>query len=284
MRKYSFILLLLAALLATQTTQAQINMPAPSPSAMFKQTVGMTDVTVEYSRPGAKGRTIFAADGLVPYGEIWRTGANTATKITFAGDVKLGGKEVKAGSYAVLTTPMEKEWKVMLYSYEGSGWNGYVEKTPAATVTAPTKKMADMAESFTIGINNLTSNSGTLDMSWANTMVSIPMEMDVDGQVMADIERVMAGPSSNDYFNAGTYYHESGKDLNKALEYVQKATKVDEPRYWQVRREALILADMGKTKEAIAAATLSMELAKKADNQDYVRMNEKSIKEWSMKK
>ena len=268
------------ALLLTFSMYAQISTPAPSPSATVNQAVGLTEITVEYSRPSMKGRTIFAEDGLVPFGSMWRTGANSATKITIGQDATIGGVEVAAGSYAVLTKPMAKEWTFMLYNYEGSSWGSYREKEAAATFSAATKSTGMPVESFTIAVNNLTDNSATLDFAWENTMVSVPVEVPVHEQVMAAIKRTMAGPSANDYFRAASYMHDSGTDVETALSYIQKANDTDEPRFWMVRREALILADLGRKQEAIAAAKRSMALAKEAGNEDYVRMNEKSLAEW----
>jgi hypothetical protein len=274
------ITLLFVASLAT-TTFAQIKTPAPSPGAKVWQTVGLTEIEIEYSRPGVKDRTIFAKDGLVPFDKIWRTGANSATKITFSDDVMVDGKELKKGSYAILTMPGATNWAVHFYPYESGSWNSYVEKTPALAVNVKSTKMATKMESFTMGINHITGDAAHLVLAWENTMVAVPIGVEVDKTVMANIETVLAGPSANDYYAAGSYMHDSGKDLNKALMYVQKATKVDEPKFWQVRRESLILADLGKKKEAIAAAKVSLALAKEAKNDDYVTMNEKSIKEWS---
>ncbi|MFK7935245.1 MAG: DUF2911 domain-containing protein [Saprospiraceae bacterium] len=284
MKKFFFSLSLLAvlALFATDVT-AQIKTPSASPSAKFTTTVGLTDVAVEYSRPSMKGRTIFAADGLVPFGKVWRTGANSATKVTFADDVKVAGQDVKAGSYAVLTKPMAGEWTVMFFPYEKGSWSSYVEKTPAVTVQAKTKNLGASMETFLINVGKVTDKSAHIQFIWDDVMASVPMSVMVDERVMASIEKTLSGPTGGDYYNAGTYYHTAGKDLNQALTYVQKATKVAEPKFWQVRREALILADLGRTKEAVAAANLSKDLAMKAGNDDYVRMNEASIKEWTAK-
>ncbi len=268
------------ALLLTFSMYAQINTPAPSPSATVNQAVGLTEITVEYSRPSMKGRTIFAEDGLVPFGQMWRTGANSATKITIGQDAKIGGVEVAAGSYAVLTKPMASEWTFMLYNYEGGSWGSYREKEPTATFSAASKKIGMDVESFTIGVNNLSSTGASIDFMWENTMVSVPVEVSVHEQVMADIKRTMSGPSMNDYYRAASYMHESGSDVETALVYIQKATGGDDARYWMVRRESLILADLGRKQEAIAAAKRSLALAKEAGNEDYVRMNEKSIAEW----
>lgn len=277
------LLLTAIALCTFSGLTAQIETPAPSPSAEVEQMVGLTEIEIEYSRPGMKGRTIFAKDGLVPFGKMWRTGANAATKISFSDDVTLGGKKVEEGEYAILTKPMAGTWEVMLYPYESGSWGSYVDQTPAAVITAVPRRTAMPVQSFTIAINNLEMEGATLDMMWENTLVSIPIEVEVKERVMKNIEEVMAGPSQNDYYAAASFLHESGEDLKQALEYIRMAN-AQNPRFWQVRREALILADMGQYTEAIEAAKRSKELAMKAKNEDYVRMNEKSIEEWMAKK
>jgi len=282
MRKLTLLLTVLS-FCSLSLVQAQIETPAPSPSAEVEQVVGLTEIEINYSRPGVKGRTIFAKDGLVPFGKMWRTGANAATQISFDDDIVLGGTALEEGEYAILTKPMADKWEVMLYPYESGSWGSYVDKKPAATITAKTQKTAMPIESFTIAINNLKMESATLDMMWENTLVSIPIEVEVKERVMENIEEVMSGPSQNDYYAAASFLHESGADLDKALEYIQKANAKD-PKFWQVRREALILADMGKYNKAIDAAKKSKELAMKANNEDYVRMNDKSIEEWMTKK
>ena len=278
------ILLLLVAFLSLTATglDAQIRTPAPSPSAKMETTIGLTDVTIEYSRPQMRGRTIFAADGLVPYGSIWRTGANQATKVTFSEDVMIGGNEVEAGSYAVLSKPMASSWEIMMFPYESGSWNSYVEKTPAVTVTATPQKTGGMTEAFTIDVQNYTNEGADIILKWADTMVAIPVSTKSDEQVMASIDRVMAGPSMNDYYAAASYLSDTDKDNAKALEYIQKANQMagDNPRYWMLRREALVLNKLGRNKEAVAKAKQSMELAREAGNMDYVRLNEQSVKEW----
>jgi len=269
----------LVAIFAT-TSFAQIKTPAPSPPASFTQEVGLSEVTVKYSRPSMKGRTIFAADGLVPYGKVWRTGANQVTKISFGADVTVGRKDLKKGDYAILTKPDANNWAVHFYPYESGNWNSYVEKTPAAVVSANVKKISPAVETFLITISNITSEKADLVFAWADAAVYVPMSFEVESKVLAQIDKTLAGPTANDYYAAGNYLLSIEKDLDKALMYVQKATKGENPRFWQVRREALILSKLGKTKEAIAAAKLSKDLAMKAGNDDYVRMNEKSIAEW----
>ncbi|MEL6923252.1 MAG: DUF2911 domain-containing protein [Bacteroidota bacterium] len=259
---------------------AQIQTPAASPFAKLEATAGLTKITIEYSRPGMKGRTIFGE--LVPYGEVWRTAANQATKITFDKDVQIAGKDLKKGSYAILTKPMADEWTVMLFEYTSGSWGAYLKDDAklAVEVKVPAKKVSPMVESFTMSVGSLKDDSATIDIMWADTKVSIPVDLHTKKEAMASIDRVMAGPSQNDYYAAASYLHSTG-DLDQAYKYIVKATDGDNPRFWQVRRKALILADMGKKTEAIAAAKVSMELAQKAGNKDYVRMNEKSIAEWS---
>lgn len=268
----------------TGLLSGQINTPAASPSCEMEQTVGLTTVTINYSRPSMKDRTIFAEDGLVPFGKLWRLGANAATKISFSDDVKVEGNELKAGDYAVLATPGAESWDFHFYPYESGSWGSYVEKTPALTVTVKPVSLPISMETMLITMGKLTSNSGVLQLVWEKTLVPVNIEVEVENKVMAQIDKVMAGPSGNDYYAAASYYHDNGKDLNQALEWVQKATAGDNPRFWQVRREALILADLGKYDEAIKVAGKSTELAKAAGNEEYVKMNEASVKEWSMKK
>lgn len=280
MRKQIFTLAVAVfALLFTVSLDAQIKTPPASPTVKMETSIGLTDVHVEYSRPGMKGRKIFAADGLVPFGEVWRTGANQATKLTFGGDVMVGGGELKAGSYAVLTKPMADSWEVMLFPYETGSWNSYTSKDPAAVVKVMSQKSGIKAETFTISIQNYTMDGADIVMMWDETMVALPVKTKVKEAVMANIDQVMAGPSMNDYYQAASFLADNG-DKKKALDYINKAVEMggDTPRYWMVRRQALIHADLGMKETAMGAFKRSMELAKKAGNMDYVRMNEKSLK------
>lgn len=267
------------ALLFTTGLSAQIQTPSASPMAKTETMVGLTDVHVEYSRPGVKGRKIFAADGLVPFGKIWRTGANQATKVTFGGDVMVGDAKLAGGSYAVLTKPMANKWEVMLFPYEGGSWGMYPDKTPAATLTVETMNVPGKVENFTIMFDEYTMNSANMYMMWDQTMVALPIKTAVKDQVMANIDRVMAGPSMNDYYQAASFLADNG-DKKKAMEYINKAVEMggDNPRYWMVRRQGLIMADLGMKKEAMAAFNRSMALAKEAGNEDYVRLNQNSLK------
>ena len=282
MKKFcSIVAALSMALALALPLSAQIQTPAPSPTVELKTKVGLTDVSLLYSRPSIKGRTVFAAakTSVVPFGSMWRTGANSATKISFGDDVTIGGTAIKKGDYAIFSTPGATEWKVMFFNYETTNAGGYGDKTAVATWTLKPQKLAEKVETFTIDINDQTMDKASINIIWENTKVSMPLSVDVEGKVKASIDRVLAGPSANDYYTAGSYYHDTKKDLNKALEWVQKANAMS-PQFWTLRKESLILADLGKKKEAIEVAMKSLAAAKEAKNQDYINMNEVSIAEW----
>lgn len=279
--KKCFSLMFAVSMVLSSNLFGQLRTPSASPSATVMQTVGLTQVAVEYSRPSMRGRAIFGEDGLVPFGKVWRTGANSATKIEFSEDVKVAEQDLKAGAYAVLSIPGAEEWEVMFFPYESSNWGSYPEKTPAAAVKVKAGSTSSAYETFTIELAHLSNDGAHLVMKWENTKIAIPLMVHTQKQVASSFERMMAGPSNGEYYNYGVYLAETGGDLNKALEYVQKVTNTDNPMYWQKRQESLILAKLGKNAEAIAAAKISLELAKKAGNEDYIRMNEKSIAEWS---
>lgn len=266
--------------LTIHSLEAQIRTPAASPAAELKQTVGLTEVAVIYSRPSAKGRVVFG--DLVPMGQLWRTGANTATKITFSDNVKLAGQEVKKGSYTLITAPSEGSWKVMLHMYESGNWSSYADKDAAIAFAVPADKTAEFAETFTISITDISNVGANIELRWEQTRVAIPLEVEFDTRVMEDIKRVLSGPGAGDYSAAAAYYHENGKDLTQALEWIQKSNSMM-PRYWNVRREALILAELGRTGEAIKVAEKSLSMASESGDDNYVRMNKKSIDEWNAK-
>jgi len=280
MKKVFLSLFTLAAFVfSAATSRAQIHTPAPSPGAKLEQTVGLTTVTVEYSRPGVKDRVIFADDGLVPFGKVWRTGANSATKITFSDDVKLQGKEVKKGAYAMLTIPGATEWTINLYEYDSGSWNSYTKKEPTVSLTAKPEALPFSLESLTFDINDLRDASATINIVWDKTVVSMNLEVEVESKVMAAIEKTMSGPGQGDYYAAAQYYYNNGKDLKQAYVWAHKANEMD-AKFWQLRLESQILGDMKKYPEAIATAKKSKAAAIKAENEDYVRLNDKSIAEW----
>ena len=274
--------------LAVATLHAQIATPAPSPAATVEQTVGLTDFTIEYSRPGVKGRDVFGegAGFLVPYGELWRTGANRATTIAFDKDIAVAGTALAAGEYALLTRPGAETWEVLFYTETDFGGvpADFSEDKVAATVSVPAVRMPEKMENFAIVFDELANDGANLYLLWDQTAVAIPVAVGTDAEATASIEAALAGPSANDYYAAASYYYESGKDLEQAYAWIQKANELngDAPKFWQMRRQALIEAKLGRTDAAIASAKRSLELAREAGNTDYVRMNEADIAEWGM--
>lgn len=276
-------ILLLTLCLLGATLYGQIKTPSASPSSKTTQAIGLTDVTIEYSRPSVKGRSIFAADGLVPTGKLWRLGANAVTKMEFSTDVMVNGQALEAGAYGVLATPNATEWTFHFFPHESNSWSSYKEKTPLLSVSSKIQQMPMPVETFTIVTGQHTDNSADIDFLWDTVYVPLSIKTEVDKTVMDNIDKVMAGPSANDCYQAATYYHKSGKDLKQALTWIEKATAGDDKKFWQVRRKALILGDLGKTREAIAAAKVSMSLAQEAGNDEYVKMNKEFIAEMSRK-
>ena len=266
-------------------SSAQVETPSASPLATLSQKVGLTDVTIEYSRPSMRGRKIFG--DLVPYGKIWRTGANMATKLTFADDVTIGGKALKAGTYALFTIPGENEWTVIFNTnYRQGGTGNYKESEDVVRVTVKPEKMPVSVETFLIILEEVTNTSAVIGLLWENTYVPIALGVSIDDRVMASIQRSLT-VNPNNYVAAANYYRESGKDLKQALAWIDEAIKSYEASgmnaFWVYRQKSLIEADMKNYKAAIATAKIGAEKAKTANNDDYVKMNNDSIAEWSKK-
>ncbi|WP_370214893.1 DUF2911 domain-containing protein [Mesoflavibacter profundi] len=273
---------LLLVLTVSFTVNAQIETPQPSPSQKIEQKVGLTDVTLEYSRPSMKGRTIFG--DLVPHGKLWRTGANKNTTVTFSTDVTIGGKAVKAGTYAIFTKPNANNWEVLFYS-DANNWGtpqNWDESKVAASVTTEVYEIPMDIETFTISFDDLTNDSAVIGIMWEKTYVGVKFEVPTDKAVTAAITKVMNGPSADDYYASARYYLESGKDINQAVVWMDKAVEMtkDNPRFWWLRQQSLIKAKAGDKKGAIKAAKASLEGAEKAGNADYIKMNKDSLKEW----
>lgn len=278
MKKYLLALVLLCSSL--MILEAQVKTPSASPFSKVEQSVGMTDVSIEYSRPSIKDRTIFG--DLVPYDKKWRTGANRATKIKFSTDVKVGGQDLEAGQYALYSMPGASSWTMYFYTDTSGGGvpSEWDDEKVAASFTVTPMKSGMKTESMLINIDNLRNDGATIDLCWENTVVSMPLSVPTDDMVMGTIEKTMAGPSAGDYYNAARYYREAGKDLDQALTWMNKSLEMNGERFWTLRQKALLLADMGNKKEAIEIAKKSMEMAKEAGNEDYVKNNTKSIAEW----
>ncbi|MCR9015600.1 DUF2911 domain-containing protein [Aquiflexum gelatinilyticum] len=275
-------ILLQFILFATFSTLAigqQIQMPQASPSATISQKIGLTDVIIEYSRPSTKGRKIFGE--LVPFGEVWRTGANAATIINFKNEAKVEGNLIPAGSYALYSIPGKTEWTIIL-SKNTKLWGavGYDPKDDLVRFNVKPGKTGQKYETMEINFVDMTDTGATIAMKWENTRVKFRIETEVDSIVMAEIKALVIDKEAENpglLYQAANYYFTNNKDMDQAFDWISKSVNQD-PKYWTMHLKAKIELALGKKKEAIESATKSMEMAKEAKNPDYVSLNERLIK------
>ncbi|MHA7057148.1 DUF2911 domain-containing protein [Aquimarina sp. M1] len=276
------IILFVSAIFISLGIEAQVETPQPSPFSKVEQVVGLTDVSIEYSRPSMKGRTIFG--DLVPYDKLWRTGANANTKITFSDDVKIGDAELKKGEYAIFTKPGKENWEVIFYN-DTSNWGTpreWDDSKVAGKVMVKATKIPMNVETFTIMLSDFTMNSAHINFLWENTEAAIKLEVPTKKKAMASIEKTMAGPSPNDHYQAAVFYKDV-EEYTKAKAHIEKAVAGRADAFWYHRQHSLILAKTGDKAGAIKAAKTSLELAEKAKNADYVKLNKDSLAEWGAK-
>lgn len=279
-------ILAIVLIAASLVTQAQVQTPQPSTASTVTNVVGLTEVKIEYSRPKAKGRKIFGstADVLTPYGKLWRTAANTGSKITFSDDVKFGGMDVPKGTYLLLSIPGAAEWTVILYKDVAMGGNteGYDQTKDQARVTVKSEKLTEKVETFTLEISDFAENgkSANLQIAWENTSIKVPVIVDFDARVMKSIESNTKVNPGNLY-QAATYYYENGKDMKQALEWVTTAANANANAYWVWLLKAKIQKALGDKKGAMESSVASRAVAEKEKNAEYVKMNDelqKSLK------
>ena len=256
---------------------AQLKTPAPSPLQTLKQDFALSSVTLDYSRPSAKDRTIFG--GLVPYNKVWRTGANAATQITFGEDVTFGGKAVKAGKYALYTIPKEGKWDVMLYSDLTLGGNvsKYDESKEVVRVAAKNSQMTGKIETLTMQFQNVTDNTMDLELRWENTRVLVPIKADIDEKIMKSIESSVV-KDNRPYFQAANYYYNNDKDMGQALEWTNKALDQNPNAFWIQALKARIQLKQNDKKGAATTAQKVINLATEAQNDDYVKIGKDLLK------
>ena len=266
---------------------SQINTPRVSPASEVEQMVGLTEIEIEYSRPSMRGREVFG--NLVPFGKVWRTGADNSTKISFDTDVIISGKTIQSGTYSIFSIPNKESWEIILYS-DVELWGvprDWSENKIVFSSIFDVKKLkkSNTVETFTISFNDLTNNDVNMSISWENTSVDIKIEVPTRSLVESDINKVLGdNPKSSDYYAAAVFYRQENINLDKALEWMNKAIEMNEsPRFWQYRQQSLIMAANDKFADAVDAAKKSLNLAIEADNQDYIKMNRESIAEWSKK-
>ena len=262
---------------------AQIKTPAASPKGMFSQTVGLTDIEVEYSRPSAKGRVVFG--DVVPYNKMWRTGANANSTIQFSSDVKLNGQSILKGKYAIFTIPNPNEWTIILYkthNHRGTP-QPFLDSLVALKLYVTPEKLPSHVETFTIQMDSIELHQANLNLLWENTSIVLKIEVPTDLLAKENIKTVMSGPSYSDYYAAAQYFFQTKTELKLALNYIDKAIqlKATEIPFWYTRLQSELQALNGDFKNAIKTANISLEAAQKANNLDYVKMNQNNIAKWN---
>lgn len=265
-------------LISTATFGQGLKVPAPSPLQTVKQAFALSEIGLEYSRPSAKNRVIFG--DLVPFGKIWRTGANGATKITFGEDVKVDGIALTAGTYALYTIPNEDSWELMFYKDLTLGGNvaDYKKENEVAKIVVKTKMLSDNVESFTIDLSDVTPSTAMVNLSWEKTRVTFAVVADIDSKIMKAIDANVV-KDNRPYFQAASYYYETNKDLSKALEWADKAFTANPSAFWILMLKAKIQAKQKDKKGAIASAEQVITIATEAKNDDYVKQAKDLISE-----
>ena len=272
LRTFSF------AFLICSVVFSQVQTPALSPKSELTQIVGFTEMKIEFSRPSMRGRKIMG--NLVNYGDIWRTGANSNTKITVSDDVMFGENILPAGTYSILTRPGKKMWEVFFYTEDWSLPKAWDLEKIALKLNIPVKN-ANQIETFSIWIGDISTDSASLNLAWENSRIEMPFTVSTDEKTMASIKETMKGnPGHRDYYSAASYYLTTGRDLKKAEKWITKAVKEKE-YYFYYRTKAEIHAGLNKFKLAIEAANKSIKLAEKRGTKNLISLNKKSIEEWS---
>ena len=254
-----------------------LRLPAASTTQSVQQDFGLSSIKLTYSRPNVKGRKIFGT--LIPFGQVWRTGANAPSKLTFADDVMLEGKLVPAGEYALYSIPDKDAWTIIL-SKNTKLWGamGYQESDDLLRVSVKPIALNKSVESFSIGFEQVMANSCEMQLMWDKTLVPVKITTDVDAKIMAGIDAAMQG-ASKPFYQAANYYFDTNKDLNKAYGWIQEATSANPKAYWMEHLKAKIQLKMGLKAEAIETAKRSSTLAEAEKNQDYVVLNQQLIAE-----
>src|SRR5690554_59559 len=275
-----------AFLAMSLSTFAQVNVPQASPKVEIEQVVGLTEIELEYARPGMKDRVVFGE--MVPYGKVWRTGANENTTIQFSDDVSINGKPLPKGKYALYTVPNKDNWDVIFYQ-DTENWGvpqNWDDKKVVLKVRADISTVEKPIEYLNITVNPLNNNRGELVIGWEKTQATVHFEVPTQKKALQSIEEGLnANATARDYYSAAQYLYSEGIDVDKALSYMEHSIKMsggdEEAPFYVLRQKALIQAAIGDKQTAIETAKKSSESAKKAGNEEYIKMNEKSIEEWS---
>lgn len=266
-----------ALLFGSNQISAQITFPQPSPLCNVSQAFGIGKIEISYSRPGMRGRKIFG--DLVPFNEVWRTGANSATNITFSEDVKIKGTVVKAGKYGLLSIPGKDNWTVILTKdLNVTSAADYKQENDVLRITTAPVLLSSAVETFTIDVTNITTSSATVEIKWENTLVSFGIDMDFDEKLTAQIEKTM-GRDTRPFHAAAGYYFDNKKDLTKALGWINKAVEMNPGAYWSWLLKTKIQKAMGDNKGALATAQTGLEKAKSSNDNLYTKYHQTLIDE-----
>ncbi len=264
------------------TVQSQLIHPKASPFSKIQQDIGLTTVIVEYSRPAVRGRKLF--DGLVPYGRIWRVGANESTKFTVNSEIEVLGNTLLPGTYALYAFPEEFSWEVVFHkntSHWGDGRTAYDPSEDAFRVHIEPEENSEWQENFLISFDSISHNGAIMHWKWGNTSVSIPLEVDTQKVMMQAIEKSLVGnPSAQTYYEAARYLQEEGIESAKALHYLEKAIAIGGDTYYFYRVKSLVEASMKNYEGAIKSAQRSLVLAQAEGKDEFVRMNQEKIARW----
>lgn len=256
-----------------------LELPVPSPLIKMTQRIGLTDVDLEYSRPRVKGREVFG--GLEPFNEVWRTGANRATKISFSTDVKVGGNDVPAGTYALFTIPNPDKFTFILNkNYEQWGKGDYKQEEDVARIDVDIEK-ADNMESMLIYFDNVKDESADLILHWSTTSIRVPIAVEVQSVAKKNIENAIdeAENSFRTYNSAARYYLDNNLDAAQALKWARKSVDMDK-RFWNLTTLSRAYGATGNKEEAIKLAEEAMAMAEEMGYQRYVKMNADNLKTW----
>ncbi|MBN8694337.1 MAG: DUF2911 domain-containing protein [Bacteroidetes bacterium] len=264
------------AVMTTTSVNAQLKTPAPSPLQTLKQAFALSDITIEYSRPSAKGRVVYG--DVVPFGKVWRTGANSSTKITFGEDVKVEGMDLKAGTYALYSVPNKDSWDLMFYKDLTLGGDvaNYKKENEVLKITVKPSALTEKVETFAINVAEMTANTAVIELVWEKTRVAFKVTAEIDSKIMKTIENTII-KDNRPYFAAASYYYENDKDLKLAGEWVDKAIANNPKAYWVVLLKAKIQYKAKDLKGAAVTAEQAKTLAAADQDDAYVKQAEKII-------
>jgi hypothetical protein len=269
-------ILILSSILSFSLAQSQtISFPQASPTTTVSQNFATSKIELSYSRPSAKGRKIYG--DVVPFGSIWRTGANSATTISFGEDVKINNTEIKSGKYGLLTIPGATEWTIILTKdLTVTNAQAYKQENDVLRFSVKPETLPYFTETFEIEIANVKTNQVDIELIWEKTSVSFTIKTDLDSKLGKQIAEVM-GKDSRPYYQSANWYYENGKDLKTAYEWVNKAVDANPNAFWVLHLKAKIQKSLKDYNAAIATATISLEKAKADGDEAYVKNNEKLI-------